>query len=117
HSLLNLMFALGLLLPLVPGLRRFPGLVFPLHAIAGASLLAFWLGDMLGVPVKLLPGLEALGLFVLLALAGDWVAGRLVRSTRAHEDGWDEELYTALVMFCQAPAILIYTFALGRSFH
>ncbi|MGH8531058.1 MAG: hypothetical protein ACRETN_14640, partial [Nevskiales bacterium] len=42
HSLLNLMFALGLLLPLVPGLRRFPGLVFPLHAIAGASLLAFW---------------------------------------------------------------------------
>lgn len=117
HTLLNTLFALGLLLPLVPGVRRFPGLVFPLHAIAGASLLAFWLGDAMGVKVKLLPGLGALGFFLALALAGDWIAGRLVRSTRAHEDGWDEELYTALVLFCQAPAILLYTLTLGSSFN
>ncbi len=115
HKLLNLLFMLGLLLPLLPGVRRFPALVFPLHAVAGASLLASWLGDATGMQVRLLPGLEALGLFAVLALAGGWVAGKLVGSTRAYEEGWDEEFYTALVMFCQAPAILAYTWTLGRS--
>lgn len=118
--LINLMFLLSLLLPLLPLIGTLPGVVLPLQGISAAGLLFHWLSTTQGVSAALLPGWTAAGLILVWIYAGH----RLALAAAHRLGGWanarfemqdlEKAAYEVLILACQTPAILIYTLALGR---
>lgn len=118
--LLNTAFFASLLLPLLPGLDRAPGLVLPLQAMASAALLFHWLGRATGLhDLHFWPGWgNALAIVILAALsqpvahaASHWLGAHL---NRLHDrEGFEHLCYDGLLLVFQVPAILIFTLGLG----
>ena len=112
-DLINLLFLLSLLLPLLPGLGRLPGAVLLVQALAATALLFHWLAQRLQLEVSLAPGWLALGLILVWA----WAGQRLVRRL-APMQGEDltpgRILHWHLTGAVQLPAILFYGLSLGR---
>ncbi|BAZ95101.1 histidine ammonia-lyase [Thiohalobacter thiocyanaticus] len=112
-DLINLLFLLSLLLPLLPGLGRLPGVVLLVQALAATALLFHWLGQRLQLEVSLAPGWLALGLILIWA----WVGQRLVRRLAPMQGEAltpGRILHWHLTGAVQLPAILIYGQSLGR---
>lgn len=112
-DLINLLFLLSLLLPLLPGLGRLPGVVLLVQALAATALLFHWLGQRLQLDVSLVPGWLALGLILIWAWAGQRLVRRL--APRQGEDlTLGRIMHWHLTGAVQLPAILIYGQSLGR---
>ncbi|BCO32970.1 hypothetical protein TspCOW1_30730 [Thiohalobacter sp. COW1] len=112
-DLINLLFLLSLLLPLLPGLGQLPGVVLLVQALAATALLFHWLGQRLQLEVSLAPGWLALGLILIWA----WVGQRLVRRLAPMQGEAltpGRILHWHLTGAVQLPAILIYGQSLGR---
>ena len=120
QHLINLLFVLSVLLPLLPVVGGVPGLVLPIQGIAAAALLFHWLSPALGVNGSLLPGWPAAGAILLWIYAGHRVANVAAQHLGSWLDAryemrdWDKAVYELIILACQAPAILIYGLALGR---
>lgn len=112
-DLINLLFLLSLLLPLLPGLGRLPGVVLLVQALAATALLFHWLAAGLQVEASLAPGWLPLGLILLWAWAGQRLARRL---SPMQGEGLTPGriLHWHLTGAVQLPAILIYGQSLGR---
>ncbi len=118
--LINLMFLLSLLLPLLPLIGTLPGVVLPLQGISAAALVFHWLDAGQGTAVSLFPGWATAAVILLWIYLGQ----RLALAAAHRLGGWanaryemqdlEKASYEALILACQAPAILIYTLALGR---
>lgn len=112
-DLINLLFLLSLLLPLLPGLGRLPGLVLLGQALAATTLLFHWLAQRLQVEVSLVPGWLALALILVWAWVGQRLVRRLVPIT-GEDLTSGRILHWHLTGAVQLPAILIYGQSLGR---
>jgi hypothetical protein len=110
--LISVLFLSGLLLPAIPGARKLAGLVLPLQGMAGVAMLFSWLAQALAVPVRLLPTpAQWLSLATLSAVAVlcAWLLTRAVDDpTRRHD------LYDLLLLWLQAPVLLVYGRMLGN---
>ena len=109
---LNALFVLPLLLSLLPVAGRFAALVLPLQGMALTALLFTPLAAALGgASPSYWPDERAW-----LALAGFGIGGHLLghfAAARLPDRHLAVPAYDAVVLFCQAPAILAYGHALG----
>lgn len=120
-TLMNVIFVLSLLLPLVPVFNRWPALVLPIQGIAAAGLVFhWWAAAQPGVEIRLWPGpVVAISLVVWAVLTHEAARHLSPRLTEKlgrllNREGLDRLLYRSVVMVLQAPVILIYTLSLGR---
>jgi len=109
--LINVLFLAGLLLPAIPGARKLAGVVLPLQGMAGVAMLFSWLAQSLNVQARLLPTLSqwlTLATLSAVAMLCAWLLTRAVDDpTRRHD------LYDLLLLWLQAPVLLVYGRMLG----
>jgi hypothetical protein len=119
-TLLNLVFLLTLLLPLVPVIGRLQELVLPLQGITAATLLFRWLAAESPREIHYWPGLMTVLGLLLLASLTHWLAKGLAQQLAQGLDrtlgraGSDKLIHRSVVMLMQMPVILLYTLSLGR---
>jgi hypothetical protein len=121
NYLVNLLFLITLLFPLVPVLGKWEELILPTQAIAASATLFSWLAAHQGITdIQYWPGLNTALYILVLAFVTHWLA---VIAFQYLGEAIDEKfnvtnagqlLSRALVLFMQSPAILIYCAALGR---
>ncbi|MEJ2760101.1 MAG: hypothetical protein P8126_00795 [Gammaproteobacteria bacterium] len=121
NTLLNVLFVVTLLFPLIPVLGERDELVLPAQGIAASLLLFSWLVAALGAgPVHYWPGSMTVALILLLAVITHWLAvslavlagERLDRALNVENAG--ELLARALVLFMQYPVIVVFCHGLGE---
>jgi len=121
NYLINLIFVVTILFPLIPVIGKWEQLILPIQSITASAMLFSWLASDLGVTdIHYLPDLFSLFIIIGLAFLSYWLAQKI-----AHFFGnaIDEKLNIkdsgtllsrALILFMQSPAILVYCSALGR---
>lgn len=121
NYLLNLLFLVTLLFPLIPVLGEQDELVLPVQGIAAATLLFSWLAAAVDAgPVHYWPGSGTVGLILLLAVITHWLAMSLAALAGAELDDTlnvenaGELLARALVLFLQYPVIVVFCHGLGK---
>ena len=121
NYLINLLFLVTLLFPLIPVLGEWEELILPAQAIAACSLLFTWLAAAQGLSnIRYWPGINTVVYILVLA----FVTHKLAQAVSHYlGESIDEKfnitdagqlLSRALVLFMQSPAILLYSAALGR---
>ncbi len=120
-SLVNLSFALSLLLPLMPLIGRLPALVLPIQGMAAASLLFHWLvATQPAAWIDYWPDWATLGILLAMAFTGHALArqlsGSLATAGQKHYEkaGLEALIYRSILLALQAPVILFYGLSLGR---
>ncbi len=121
NRLLNPVFLITLLLPLIPVIGTRPAWVVPLQGIAACALLFSWLATEQGLEtVSYWPGANTLMLIAVIAIATYWLAIYLSRQVGQHLDtafevkGASILVFEATVLVFQTPALLLFSLALGR---
>lgn len=118
-ALVNLAFILSLLLPLLPLIGKQRAVILPLQGIAIAALLFHWTASSLGISHSYWPGGFNLVLIILLISIAAPVAHRITHRIGRGANQWTERAgfeelaFEGLLLFFQAPAILVYTLSLG----
>jgi len=120
-NLVNVVFLLSLLLPLIPVFSRWPAFVLPIQGIAAATLVFHWWADTQPqVEIHFWPGATTvLGLLVF-AFVTHEIAKQLTHQLEKRVDGIIERegsgrlIYRTVVMVMQVPVILLYTLSLGQ---
>ena len=121
NLLLNLMFLLTLVFPMLPLIGDQDELILPAQAILACSLLFSWLAAETGVTnVHYWPGIVALIFIFLIA----FISHRLASFLSHHAGHYVDEKFhlaesgelisRAFILFMQSPAILLYSAALGK---
>ena len=119
-ALVNLTFILSLLLPLLPVIGKRRSIILPLQGFAIATLLFHWMASFMGVPHDYWPGTVNLLLIIVLASVASPLAHHITHTIGKHADklaereGFDNLAFEGLLLFFQAPAILVYTLSLGN---
>ena len=118
--LLGVVFLLSLLLPAVPVIGS-PALALPVQGAAGSALVFHWLAEAAGAQeVGYWPGFPSLAGAGAMAYAAwraaRWAAAALDETGRRLWNVADagEAAFQALLLFLQAPAVLVYSLGLGR---
>lgn len=112
--LLTLLFLAGLLLPAVAPLRHALSLVLPLQGMVGVAVVARWCAASVGAPLSLWPSAPVW--LALIAVAGlvHLIARLLVRAIA--DEVLREDARDLLLLWLQAPVLLIYGRFLGAQF-
>ena len=116
NFLLNLLFMLSLLLPL---LLRDATLAVPLQAMILMALVTDWLAHGLGVTVDLLPGAGTILLILAWSLGGllltRWLSGHLGQALgeNLRLSGVEAVLFEGLLLPAQLPGLMVYGGWLG----
>lgn len=114
--LINIGLALSLALPLIPVANQVPGIVLTAQAVLTACVLVSWLAPHLGVnePRYFMGWPIIAAVFALNVLA--WLMGRALLAVfdEARQSRGRLLLMDGLRLLAELPAVLIYTFALGR---
>jgi len=121
NYLINLLFLVTLLFPLIPVLGKCDELILPAQAIAASAMLFSWLAAHQGITdIQYWPGLNTALYILVLVFVTHWLAVTAFQYPGAAIDEKfnvthaGQLLSRALVLFMQSPAILIYCAALGR---
>lgn len=121
NTLINVLFVISVLLPLIPILGEAHALVLPIQSIAGAQLLFNWLNQHhFQQEISLLPGFNTFLSLLALVYLAHWLSQHLafrmgeVLDDYFHVDGSEELIYQAILLFLQGPLILLYTAELGK---
>jgi hypothetical protein len=120
NTLINAAFLASLLFPLLPLLGGMPGVVLPVQGIAASGLLFSWLANSLGFSITLWPGWATAGMMLAWAELGHRLAVWSARGVGSRIDAWGDYIgaeklvYDLIILFLQAPAILVYTLSLGQ---
>ncbi len=121
NYLINLIFVVTLMFPLIPVLGKWEELILPAQAITASAMLFSWLAADLGIQgIHYWPDIITVVSILVLAFLSHWLALAV-----SHDlgDAIDEKLSVehsghllsrARVLFMQSPAILLYSSALGR---
>lgn len=110
-SWINAVLVASLLLPLVPGLGRIPGLLLALQGIIATAMLFGWVADAYGLQDEwLIPSWPLM--FKILVITGgaallSWMAGRSLQLAQG------KLVAEAVRLTAQMPALIIYGKALG----
>lgn len=118
-QLINLLFVLSVILPLIPVLGGWHALTLPLQGITAVALIFSWIPDHHAALSAYWPGWLTVLMLVVLA----WLAYQIAVSmgeylghdmdTRWHLAGSHEFISNILLLILQAPIIIIYAHSLG----
>lgn len=111
--LINLLFLLGLVLPLLPFANNLPSVLVPIQALIACHWLVYWAIVTTGNRVAVFPDMSMLVTFFLISLAGYGLAKVATRWTPDHLNHLRTEIFDLIILLTQLPAILIYARDLG----
>lgn len=119
-TLINVLFLVSLLLPIIPVVGNMPAFLLPLQGAAGAALLFSWLGDIANYQnIDYLPSVGGLTVMLSTAyglhLAAKFLSLRFSTSLEQLYNRNDTQvlIYRILIVIFQIPVILIYATQLG----
>jgi hypothetical protein len=114
-KLVNTLFIISVLLPLIPVINRFTALILPLQAIAGSAVLYGWLADFMGIRYSIFPGFEIMALIIFFSLITELAARAIASLSGAglnhqyrHTD-MEKIIHKSILLILQVPVLLIYT--------
>jgi len=124
NNLINLLFILTLLFPLIPVIGNWRELILPLQGIVASMIVFSWLAHALQIEhINYWPGFDIIGYVILVAIVTHWLAVTISQQI-GHK--FDEAFDIAdsgslfarcLIIFMQSPAILLVSRALGQQLH
>lgn len=121
NSVINVLFLMSLFFPLIPVIGKQIELILPLQVIACCIMVFSWLVQTTEVTeYSYWPGFATVFLIILLAVFTHWLANHLASALgqefdkKFNVDGCQEIIGRAVILFMQAPAILLYSAALGK---
>lgn len=122
--LVNVIFFLSLLLPMIPVFSRWPALVLPIQGIAAATMVfRWWAATQASIEIQFWPAWPAIVTMFVMAFITHEIAKHLSHHLERYVDGALERegsgklIYRTVVMIMQVPVILMYTLSLGQQFH
>lgn len=120
NSIINILFLISLFFPFIPILGKHIELILPLQAIACCIMVFSWLAEANQLTeYTYWPGILIVVAILLIAVFTHWLANHLagglgqVLDQKFHVDGSNELVARAIILFMQAPAIVLYSSALG----
>ena len=121
NYLLNLIFIITLLFPVIPVVGKWEEVILPLQGIAATALLFSWLCEALKLEdVSYWPGINTLVSIILLTFITHHVSNRISLSLgnclneKFNVKHSEELLSKGIIIFIQAPIILLFSLALGK---
>ena len=124
NNLINLLFILTLLFPLIPVIGNWRELILPLQGIVASTIVFSWLAQALQVEhISYWPGFDIIVYVVLVAIATHWLALKITLHIGHKFDAVfnvtnSGSLFAScLIIFMQSPAILLVSRALGQQLH
>ncbi len=118
-KLINTLFIISVLLPLIPVVNHFIALILPLQAIAAGAILYGWLANYTGIEYALFPGYKVLAVIVLLSLLADLAAKALAQlfgqsfNEKYRTRDVQKIIHKSALLIFQVPVLLIYTLNLS----
>jgi len=123
-NLVNVVFLLSLLLPLIPVFSRWPAFVLPIQGIAAATMVfRWWAPTQPEIDIHFWPGIATVLSLLVFAFVTHEIAKQLSHQLEKKIDaiieheGSGQLIYRTVVMIMQVPVILLYTLSLGRQLH
>jgi len=123
-NLVNVVFLLSLLLPLIPLFSRWPAFVLPIQGIAAATMVfRWWAESQAPTDIQFWPDMSTLFSLLLLAFVTHEIAKQLSHQLEKRVDALIERegsgrlIYRTVVMIMQVPVVLLYTLSLGQQLH
>ena len=123
-NLVNVIFLLSLLLPLIPVFSRWPALLLPIQGFAAATMVfRWWAATQPQVDIHFWPGWSTVLSLLVLAFITHEIAKQLSHHLEKKVDaiidrhGSGRLIYRTVVMMLQVPVILLYTLSLGQQLH
>jgi hypothetical protein len=120
-NLVNVVFLLSLLLPLIPIFSRWPAFVLPLQGIAAAAMLfRWWAASQPHVDIHYWPNTATVIGLLMLAFVSHEIAKQVSHQLEKRveaiiqREGSGRLIYRTVVMVMQVPVILLYTLSLGK---
>lgn len=120
-QLVNLVFLTSLILPVFPVIGKHIELILPVQAIVCCMMVFNWLAQHRQITAfSYWPGLDVVMVIALLAVISHWLAVNIAKNTGSHLDehfnvtGFEDLISQSIILFMQAPAILVYSLGLGR---
>lgn len=119
--LINMIFLLTFLFPLVPVLGKLDELVIPLQGLLCSMIVFNWLCQGLNIQdYNLLPGFNVFALIIFISLMTHWIAKYIAEHTGDyldklfHREGFQTLTFQAVVLVMQSPVIFMFGLALGK---
>jgi len=123
-NLVNVVFLLSLLLPLIPAFSRWPAFVLPIQGIAAATMVFnWWAESQPQTVIHFWPETSTLVSLIVLAMVtheiSKHLSNRLEKRVDAmiQREGSGRLIYRTVLMIMQMPVILLYTLSLGQQLH
>jgi len=121
NNLVNVLFLITLLFPLIPVFGKRRELILPFQGIAAVMMIFNWLAHELGMAqVSYWPGMQNVILIMVVARLSYWLAQRLAAFIGRRFDTYFNVVQSGalfarcLILFMQSPALLIYSVGLGK---
>ena len=119
-KLINILFVISVLLPLIPAIGEWHALTLPLQGITAVALLFNWIPDNQATLAAYWPGWLTVITLTILAwlayqvsvLAGEYLGHDV--DAHWHVTGSHEMISNVLLLILQAPIIVVYAYSLGR---
>jgi len=118
-KMVNILFIISVLLPLIPLFNRFLALILPLQAAAGSAMLYGWQSQLTGVEYSLFPGYKIIAVIIFFSFIAELTAKLLAAllgenlNTQYHTHDMEKVVYKSSLLVLQVPVLLIYTLNLS----
>lgn len=118
-KLINIVFIISVILPLLPVIGRLTALILPLQAITASAVIYTWLSQAMPHEYTIIPGFGTLLLIILLSfitgITAKWLDGHFAPTLneRYHTEGWGRIIQRSTIILFQVPILLVYTLNLA----
>ena len=114
-QMINTLFIVSVLLPLIPIFNRFLALILPLQAMAGSAVLYGWLSQTAGINYSIFPGYKIIAMIIFFSFIAELLAKSIAAllgenlNTKYHSHDMEKVVYKSSLLVFQVPILLIYT--------
>ncbi|MCK5647707.1 MAG: hypothetical protein KAI22_02400 [Gammaproteobacteria bacterium] len=114
-KMINILFIISVLLPLIPVVNRFLALILPLQAMAGSAVLYGWLSQITGIEYSIFPGFKVMAMIVFFSFIAELLAKSIAAflgvklNTKYHTHDMGKVVHKSCLLIFQVPILLIYT--------
>jgi hypothetical protein len=119
-TLVNVLFVISVLLPLLPLVGRMHSVILPIQSLAAAQLLFSWMNQHdYHADISLLPSFTTFTLLSALIITSHFVGKWIARHTgqfldeNFNVDGSTDLIFQSVLLLLQGPLLLVYTVELG----
>jgi hypothetical protein len=119
--LINIIFLLTFIFPLIPVIGKWEELIIPLQGILCSSIIFNWLCQGMNLEqYSLFPGAKTIGLLIVISFITHWLADYLSKHFGAYFDqlfdreGFNVLIFKSVILIMQSPVIFIYGVSLGK---